>query len=324
MFRIVSSKPKTKKEVRRERKLPDDEVVMNRSAIFSIYFTRSMLALCLVLLGALMGMKVSDYYWGRYWEKQEMRLAETKLGVLQAEQEIISSITPMPKPTPAPAAPAVDPLISPVVGANTNVPVQDPGVTITQPVIPEMPATPRAQPAPMTSQGNANFDQQLQALRAEREMLSRQFEHLNTGAAPDTLAQPAPNPPVIPRPAEPDPSVGGGPVEARPLPTEEIEMEDAVVRVTPAEQKIINAPALAKVANYNSDWQFIVLDGGSERNIRKGQKFAVRRGSEIICTVQVSDVDVSSATADLLGRAKNDPKSPKPQQGDDVIGYPLF
>ena len=253
-----------------------------------------------------------------------MRLAETKLGVLQAEQEIISSITPMPKPNPAPAAPAVDPLISPVVGAiNPNTPTQDPGITITQPVIPETTPTPSPQPAPMTSQGNANFDQQLQALRAEREMLSRQFEHLNTGAAPDTLAQPAPGPPVIPRTEEANPNIGG-PVDARPIASEEIEMEETAARVTPAEQRIIDAPALAKVANYNSDWQFIVHDGGSERNIRKGQKFAVRRGSEIVCTIQVSDVDVSSATADLLGRAKNDPKSPKPQQGDDVIGYPLF
>ena len=325
MFRIVSTKPKTKKELRRERVDPDVE--MNRTAIFSIYFTRSLLAFCLVMLGTLFGMKVSDYYHERYWMRQEERLfSQTKLGNRQIDQEVVTSIPPaIPSPaTPAqPQPPAVGANVltsPPLTGVAPQAPAPQVGTVISEPTVPTLPPgyQPQPQPQPMTSPSNANFDQQLATLRAEREMLSRQFEKLNPGTAPDTLAQP--------RPSQ---EIGGGAnvdqSPARQILPEEMEKElHAAKTVTPADQRILDAPALARVAEYNSDWRFVVLDGGSARNIGKGQQFAVRRGAEIICIVQVSDVDVNTATADLQGRAKNDPKAEKPRPGDDVIGYPLF
>ena len=319
MFKIVSTKPKTKKELRRER--ATDDVVMNRSAIFSIYFTRSMLALCLVMLGALFGMKISDYYWERYWVKQEENLlAQTKLNNMQSAQETVAGLSSYTPTTAPPTAPALaSPPLSDGTVATIAPPATPPNSYITDPGIPTTPITPvppAAAPAPITSTSNAEFDQQLANLRAERELLDQQFARLNPGSAPDSLAQPRTN-----QEFGGDPEADRGP--ARQILPEALEMTDTS-RVTPAEQRIIDAPALATVADYNSDWQFVVLDGGVERNITKGQKFAVRRGGEIICTVQVSDVDNRSATADLLGRARNDPKEPKPQKGDDVIGYPLF
>ena len=105
---------------------------------------------------------------------------------------------------------------------------------------------------------------------------------------------------------------------------EGIARAEETAKLTPTEQRIIDAPALARVVKYDDDWQFVVLDGGSARNIAPGTKFAVRRGSELICEIQVEDVEPDYSTANLIGRARRMADSPKPKVGDDVIGYPLF
>ncbi|MEM1297203.1 MAG: hypothetical protein AAGH89_17695, partial [Verrucomicrobiota bacterium] len=52
----------------------------SRNAVFSVAFTRLLLISCVLLFGIIVGMKVSDYFHGRYFERQERdMLAEAQL-----------------------------------------------------------------------------------------------------------------------------------------------------------------------------------------------------------------------------------------------------
>lgn len=90
------------------------------------------------------------------------------------------------------------------------------------------------------------------------------------------------------------------------------------------EKRVRDAPSLAKVTEYNQDYQFIVLDGGARRNLSVGSKLAVRRGHEVLGLVEVEDVFEDESSAKLTGPWAVKRDMPRPQVGDDLIQYPLF
>ena len=94
--------------------------------------------------------------------------------------------------------------------------------------------------------------------------------------------------------------------------------------ISQEKEKVRDAPAVARVKKYDSDWHFIVLDGGVRRNLKKGRQLAVRRGHEVLGIVEVDEVMEDESIAELVGKWRVDPKAAKPQSGDDVIAYPLF
>jgi len=91
-----------------------------------------------------------------------------------------------------------------------------------------------------------------------------------------------------------------------------------------AEIRVRDAPAIAQIREYDSDWHFVVLDGGEERNIKEGTQLAVRRGHSILGLIKVDEVLEQESVAELQGDWRADTQAPKPRRGDDVITYPLF
>ena len=316
MYRIVKSNPKTKKELRRERVVADTQP---RSTLFSVYFTRGMLVLCLILLGTLIGMKISEkqstYEQGRWLLRNEERLVALSMYEDEIRRKVMNEMEaellaekgrggPAPTvgtPTPATAQTAYQPQIQP----NPNFQAANPA--------PIQPAQPR-QPITSTS---AELDRQLAAIREEREMIGAQLEGLKNPNALPANPQPRPQP-------QPNPNADNIASSALEIQAEELTMVEAPPKLSATEQRILDAPAVARVVKYDDDWQFVVLDGGSNRNIAPGTKFAVRRGPTLICEIQVEDVEPDYCTANLIGQARRKPDAPKPQKDDDVIGYPLF
>jgi hypothetical protein len=97
-----------------------------------------------------------------------------------------------------------------------------------------------------------------------------------------------------------------------------------VRELSTAETRIRDAPAIATVNEYDSDWHFVVIDGGKERNISEGAQLAVRREHKILGLIKVDEVLENQSVAELQGAWRNDAQAPKPRPGDDVITYPLF
>lgn len=89
-------------------------------------------------------------------------------------------------------------------------------------------------------------------------------------------------------------------------------------------QRIIDAQAIAKVAQ--TDWNFdlVVIDGGSDRNIQKGDTFAVRRGNEIMGYLKVDEAEPSLSMTTLTSENRESQTARRPEPGDDVIKWPLF
>jgi hypothetical protein len=336
MFRIVKSNPKTKKEVRRERATSEREY---RSPIFSLFFTRALLVLCVLLLGFIIGFNVNEkqtyYSQERFLLRQEERLLADKM--LQDQEQLLLQ----QKSQVVASAPGYQPTVGVPSPATAQQAYQQPVQVQPQPnyaAQPQPNPTAPYQPAPVPAQiepatprqplssANADLDRQLAAIREEREFIGKQFADmsLNNGGGPKA-------PPIQPQPAQPAqaqqpgvaPEADGSNSSAFLIGPEQIQLEEKKP-VSAAEQRIIDAPAVAKVVKYDADWLFVVLDGGSTRNIVSDQKFAVRRGGELICIVQVDEVDIDHSTADLIGPVRHKPDAPKPQEGDDVIGYPLF
>lgn len=316
MFRIVQSK--TKKEVRRERAQSD----MNRSTIFSVYFTRTLLLLCVLLLGVLIGINVNEKLdqYGRdrqLTREEEDLLARMKVNHLRSEQELVQS-----PDTAVAQPPTAEPETIPVV-APAPQPVVPPSPS-PSPAPPEIPSLGAGvQPGVGVAAApteDAQFNEEFALLQAKREEMERKFADMSVTPG---VARPG-------QPGDPAAGIGGGPEADAGGPSafailpEQLVVEETTTQITPAQQKILDQPGLAKVVEYNTEWQFVVLDAGSRSNISSGRKLAVRRGSKIVGIVEVDEVDEQSCTAELMGRDKSDPKVPKPEPGDDVIAYPLF
>ncbi len=89
-------------------------------------------------------------------------------------------------------------------------------------------------------------------------------------------------------------------------------------------QRIIDAQAIATVAQ--TDWNFdlVVIDGGSDRNIQKGDTFAVRRGYEIMGYLKVDEAEPNISMTTLTSDNRDSETARKPEPGDEVIKWPLF
>jgi hypothetical protein len=96
------------------------------------------------------------------------------------------------------------------------------------------------------------------------------------------------------------------------------------VELSAAEQRIHDAPSLGKVLEYDPDWHFVVISCGTKHNLEAGRKLAIRRGGSILGLIHVEEILPDQSVAELEGEWKTDPKSIKPQAGDDVLTYPPF
>jgi len=88
--------------------------------------------------------------------------------------------------------------------------------------------------------------------------------------------------------------------------------------------QLANAPAVAQVVECNWDFDLVFINGGKDRNLQAEEKFAVRRGADIVGFVTVEEVEATHAVTKLTSRNAQSETALKPAPGDDVIKWPLF
>lgn len=87
--------------------------------------------------------------------------------------------------------------------------------------------------------------------------------------------------------------------------------------------RVAAAPSLAQVTSYDKDWGVVTFDAGASQGVKVDQRFAVRRGSEVLGWVKVDQVDAEQAVAVLVTKNADDETSTKPAVGDDLIDFEL-
>ncbi len=95
-------------------------------------------------------------------------------------------------------------------------------------------------------------------------------------------------------------------------------------RLARMKQQVIAAPSLGKVTSYNKDWGVVTFDAGASQGVKVDQRFAVRRGSDILGWIKVDEVREDQSIAILVTKNRNSDTALKPEVGDDLIDFELF
>lgn len=88
--------------------------------------------------------------------------------------------------------------------------------------------------------------------------------------------------------------------------------------------QILAAASLGKVTSYDKDWGIVTFNAGAAQGVKKDQRFAVRRGSEVLGWVKVDQVEEDQAIAVLVTKNRDSDTALKPDVGDDLIDFELF
>ncbi len=98
------------------------------------------------------------------------------------------------------------------------------------------------------------------------------------------------------------------------------EVEERLARMR---DQVIQAPSLARVTGFDNDWGIVTFNAGATQNVRKDQRFAVRRGADILGWIKVDEVQENQSIAVLVTNRDNETVQ-KPEVGDDLIDFELF
>jgi hypothetical protein len=83
------------------------------------------------------------------------------------------------------------------------------------------------------------------------------------------------------------------------------------------QRMVMSVPAIGKVTEFQKQYGFVIIAAGSNQKLEKGMSFALRRGPGIIGRIHITEVENSSAVADLDARTV--PAGVTVESGDDVI-----
>lgn len=98
------------------------------------------------------------------------------------------------------------------------------------------------------------------------------------------------------------------------------EVEERIARMR---NQVLQAPALARVTSFDNDWGIVTFNAGLSQNVKKNQRFAVRRGADILGWIKVDEVQQNQSIAVLVTN-RDDETVQKPDVGDDLIDFELF
>gem|GEM_PF-445287 len=98
---------------------------------------------------------------------------------------------------------------------------------------------------------------------------------------------------------------------------------DVEQRMARLREQVRLSPALARVTSYNNDWGLVTFNAGSSQGVALEQRYAVRRGDDILGWVRVEEVQPNAAVAVLVTKNRNADTALKPEPGDDLIKYEL-
>jgi len=88
--------------------------------------------------------------------------------------------------------------------------------------------------------------------------------------------------------------------------------------------QVLAAASLGKVTSYDKDWGIVTFNAGAAQGVKKDQRFAVRRGSEVLGWVKVDQVEEDQSIAVLVTKNRESDTAVKPDVGDDLIDFELF
>lgn len=168
----------------------------------------------------------------------------------------------------------------------------------------------------------ARYQQSLEQVRQQGQLTDQRFNQLAVGAAPAAPATPEAAPagatgsaeiteelPAFLREAVNNPP-GGNP-----------EMDARLDRMR---SQVLAAASLGKVTSYDKDWGIVTFNAGAAQGVKKDQRFAVRRGSEVLGWVKVDQVEEEQSIAVLVTKNRESDTALKPDVGDDLIDFELF
>jgi hypothetical protein len=89
-------------------------------------------------------------------------------------------------------------------------------------------------------------------------------------------------------------------------------------------ERVKVAPTLASVTSVNLEFGFITFNAGMTQNVRKDQKYAIRRSGEIVGWVRVDEVQENDSVAMLESEHNEATIEVKPEVGDDLIPFDSF
>lgn len=87
--------------------------------------------------------------------------------------------------------------------------------------------------------------------------------------------------------------------------------------LTQRQRMLMSVPAIGKVTEYQRQYGFVIITAGSNQKLEKGMTFALRRGPGIIGRIKITEVENTSAVADL--DSGTIPPGVVIETGDDVI-----
>lgn len=87
--------------------------------------------------------------------------------------------------------------------------------------------------------------------------------------------------------------------------------------LTPRQRLLMSLPAIGKVSESQQQYGFVVIAAGSDKKLEKGSIFALRRGKAVIGRIKVSEIENTSAIANL--QPGSVPLGVDIQMGDDVV-----
>lgn len=99
---------------------------------------------------------------------------------------------------------------------------------------------------------------------------------------------------------------------------------DVEARLSRMRDQVRMAPALARVTGYDKDWGLVTFNAGIGQGVKKDQRFAVRRGEDILGWVKVDQVEPNQSIAVLVTKNREIDTAAKPEVGDDLIDFELF
>ena len=201
----------------------------------------------------------------------------------------------------APVAP-----VAPVPDAVTSAALQQAEATLPTPEDPDI----------------ARFQQSLDQARQQGQLTDQRFNQIAGGAAPAAASVPGTNS---------DTGAGTSAISAE-LPEF---LRDAVnnppggspemdARLDRMRSQILAAASLGKVTSYDKDWGIVTFNAGAAQGVKKDQRFAVRRGSEVLGWVKVDQVEEDQSIAVLVTKNRESDTALKPDVGDDLIDFELF
>ncbi len=166
----------------------------------------------------------------------------------------------------------------------------------------------------------ARFQQSLEQARQQGQITDQRFNQIAGADAtvpPANLAQDPPTGsaeitaelPAFLREAVNNPPGGNPEVDAR---------------LQRMRSQITAAASLGKVTSYDKDWGIVTFNAGAAQGVKKDQRFAVRRGSEVLGWVKVDQVEEDQAIAVLVTKNRESDTALKPDVGDDLIDFELF